>query len=424
MTEPARDITPDAAPAKAVEMQTDLSGEIDALEMPKQEKTESMDSTQIPELPELIGLRTGRALKSRLKPEQQKLAEDIAARTALDDAMEIASFGGVQQRDAKKVIKLSGQLIREDARIMELGEVGELANEFRKKLEDLGVGHLAPKWYDQVVSKIPILGKQFDRLGGFLQRYEKMTTRLEDIFRAMQEEKTDLDGLHSKAKQIREVQGKALENLTVAAAAVEVKLEEKEREFAERMKAYKGLGALDDDDLEAITDMRNTLSALDRKLVNLKVMRVETRHSMRTMRDLMDAMVEASSVLDDQLVLQESVWRNQINNAIMEYKLRGVNGVIKNSREFTNRLLQTNQQNISSTLTELKQLAGEPGVDVAVLKGVIDSQRQVHERMLEISVENRRKLSEAAAAADKLDTDMAEDGQDLNTLIRMLEQDE
>lgn len=380
-----------------------------------------VDRSQLPELPQLEGLRSGRSLLERLKPEQRAQAEGYAGQKTFEDAMDIQKIGVEQQEDSKRVIKLTGKLIRDDARIMDLGEVGKLADELKAKMVELGVGRLEEKWYHKAIRAVPVLGERVDRLGAFLARFDKITTRLEEVLKAMADEKVNLETLHEKAKHIVGVNKQALDNLTVAAASVEIMLRQKEAEFKKEMERYKTMESLDDEDLEAINGMRRTLSALDRKLVTLKVQRVETRTSIRTMKDLMDAMVEARSILDDQITLQESIWRNQINNGILEHKLRGVNGMIRNSREFTNKLIQQNQTNVSETIRDLKQMAGEPGVDIAILKGAVDAQKRLHEAMLEASIENRKKLGQAAATLDKLDQEIGEDGKDLPTLMKMLE---
>jgi uncharacterized protein YaaN involved in tellurite resistance len=383
----------------------------------------ALEKLQLVELPELKSLKDGRSLTERLKPEQLKLAEAFAAKQDLNDQLGIAKIGSLQQDQSKQVIKLSGQLIREDARIVELGEVGELANELKARMVDLGVGNLQPRWYDKMVHALPVVGQKLDRLEGFLSRYDKITTRLEEILKAMTDEKAELEDLHAKAGQVIERNKLALENLTVAAAAVELMLKQREQEFRKEIERYKAQPSLDDEDLEQLTLMRNTLSALDRKLVTLKIQRVETRTSIRMMRDLMDAALEARSMLDDQLTLQESIWRNQINNGILEHKIKGVNAMIRNSRDFTNRLIQQGTQRASDTIRELKQMAGEPGVDLAILKGAVEMQKKLHEDMLKASVENRKKLNAAAAQLDAIDKGIGEGGEDLPTLEKLLAED-
>jgi uncharacterized protein YaaN involved in tellurite resistance len=385
---------------------------------------DAKERLQLAELPELQSLKVGRSLMDRLKPERRQVAQDYADRQNLEDQMEIAKIGSAQQEDSRKVMKMTGKLLKDDAKVIELGEVGKLAEELKTKMVELGVGDLEERWYHKAIRAVPIVGGKVDRLGTFIARYDRITTRLEEILKAMTDEKAEIEELYFKAGKIVKVNQQALENLTVAAAAVELMLKKKEEEYKATAAKYEKQGALEDEDLEQLTLMRNTLSALDRKLVTLKIQRVETRTSIRMMRDLMDAAFEARAMLEDQITLQESIWRNQINNAILEHKIRGVNGMIRNSRDFTNRLIAQNKQNVSDTIRELKQMAGEPGVDLAVLKGAIESQKALHEAMLEASVQNRKKMTAAAAALDEIDQQIGEDGKDLPTLQRMLEEDD
>lgn len=380
---------------------------------------EALSKSEIPGIPEIESLKAGRQLTSRLNPQQLAIAEQEAKLRAGAGVEEIANIGAAQEQGVQQAIKFTGKLVREDVRVCELGEVGELTTELRNHLKSLGVGDLKQRWWDDLISHIPVLSKYADRLNSFIARYEKITDRLEEIFRAMRTEGIELHELHAKASTVREVDKQRLQDITVAGAAVEILLKQKEKAFKEESEKMQGK-QLDEEDLEEIRQMQLELGALDRRLVNLKVMRVELITSMRTMQDLMMIVSQTESMLQEQIEMQEAIWTNQINQAVIEYKARGAITLIKDARDFTKKLMETNQSNQQKTMAEAAKLAGEPGIDVETLKKYIAGQTKMHDELQQAQVTNRTKLRDAAKQMDEIDKQLAEKSSDLATLNQML----
>ena len=378
---------------------------------------------QIPDINELQSMNVGRPLTERLDPQKLKMAEEYASKVKLDDVMAITHFGAKQQNDARKATGHALDFIRKDARMIDLGpdsEVGQLMNEYRDKLKELGIGRLEPQWYDRVIAAIPPLAKFAKRIETITAKYDHLSGRVEEILGAMKDKQYQIETLYDRSKEVQKTDKGELENITFAAAVLELVIKKTHKEYKEEYKKYESKKDLDEEDNSRISAMSLNLEGMDQRLLTLKTMRVQTRDAMRKMDLLMEKMVQGASTLENRIMLSESIWKSQINNALAEYQLRGLAALLETSEEMNNGLIKINNTNLPETVQRITRAAGRPGVDLGLLKTSVELTDQLYKKTREDAVENRKLLKEGIRLADEIDESMNAKSNDLEFLKRHL----
>ncbi|MBX7136372.1 MAG: toxic anion resistance protein [Oligoflexia bacterium] len=379
----------------------------------------SADPSRIPELPEVMSVKVGRALRSRLTEEQLRMVKDVAAKSNLRDAMEIDNFGADYQERARSTAREGTKFLKENVKAAELGEVGELAQAMKRKFQELGIGNLNVAWWERLASALPFV--KIDKLKKFIDGREKMQDLMGEIRTATQTKAVQVELFYNRlAGKIKDVKG-TVAQLTIVGAVVEEKISETEEKYRKECDRLKKLDHFDDEDLENIHQMKQTLTALDMKLAHVKAMRTMLRQSGDNFRMIREGMGIGITKLKNQLQIQDMVWTVKIDEAISIRELQGLNAVVEASEEFTNKLVDINMQNLDKALQTIFAEAGKPGVSVALLEKSAQAQKVLSDSINNAFVENRKKLAQAAQKLDDIEAKFAERGNDLETLMKMLE---
>lgn len=384
--------------------------------LPASDKSD-VDLSRIPELPEVMSTKVGRALTGRLTVEQNRVAKEIASKMQLNDMLEIDSFGSEFQENGRRMARDSSKFLMEHVKAADLGEVGELGNEMKRRFANLGLGQVS--LWEKLLDAIPFV--KVDKLKKFIDGRQSMAELMGDIREATATKSAEVELFYNRlAGKIKDVKA-TVSQLTVVGAVVEMKIGETEEKYRSEVNRLKKVDKLDDEDLDSIYNMKQTLSALDMKLAHVKAMRTMLRQSAENFRILREGMGIGISKLNNQLQIQDLVWTVKIDEAISIRELQKLNTVVQTSEEFTNKLVSINLENLDSALRTIFAEAGKPGVSIELLTKSAEAQKVLVDSINQSFVENRKKLAQAAAQLDDIDTKFAERGTDLQTLMQMLE---
>lgn len=419
MTEPAIHTPPVAKggdPMQALAQMGETAEKQDTGTLPPADRT-GIDTSRIPELPEVMSTRVGRALSGRLTDEQRKLAEQVKDKINLDDILEIDRFGTEYQEKGRQTARQAHKFLIEHVKAAELGEVGELAQAMKQRFKQLGLAEA--KWWEKVLDALPFI--KVDKLQKFIDGRQSMASLMGEIREATAKKAVDVELFYNRlAGKIKEIKG-TVQQLTVVGAVVEMKITETEERYGREVDRLKKLDKLDDEDLENIYGMKQTLAALDMKLAHVKAMRTMLRQSGENFRMAREGMGIAITKLKNQIEIQDIIWTTKIDEAITIRELQKVNEVVKTSEEFTNKLVDINLKNLDEALRTIFAEAGKPGVSIDLLRKSAEAQKVLTEAINQAFVDNRKKLAQAAAQLDEVDAQFAERGTDLQTLMKMLE---
>ena len=219
----------------------------------------------------------------------------------------------------------------------------------------------------------------------------------------MKDKQYEIEKLYDRSKEVQSTDKSEVDNITFAAAVMEIAIKKTHGEYQKEYAKYSGKKDLDEEDNQRIAAMSLNMEAMDQRLLTLKSMRVQMKDAMRKMDLLMEKMVQGASTLENRIMLSESIWKNQINSALAEYQLRGLAVLLETSEEMNNKLIEINNANISETVTRITRAAGRPGVDLALLKRSVELTDELYKKTREDSIENRKLLKEAIKTADEID---------------------
>lgn len=384
--------------------------------LPKADVT-GIDTSRIPELPVVESTRVGRAMSERLTDEQRALANQVFEKVQLEDTLEIDEFGSQYQENARQIGREAHKFLIENIKSSELGQVGELAQEMKHRFRELGLGEMG--FWEKVLRYVPFIKK--DKLQAFIDGRQNMADLMAEIREATVQKSVDVELFYHKLEgKIKGVKG-AIQQLTIVGAVIEMKITETEKKYRTETERLKKLDKLDDEDLESIHKMKQTLSALDMKLAHVKAMRSMMRQSAENFKMIREGMGVGMTKLKNQIEIQDIVWTTKIDEAIAVRELQKVNAVVQTGREFTDKLVSINVENIDEALKTIFDEAGKPGVSIELLRKSAEAQKVLADSINVAFVENRKKLQQAAAQLDELDERFAERGTDLQTLMKMLE---
>jgi uncharacterized protein YaaN involved in tellurite resistance len=370
---------------------------------------------QVATLPALESLKGGSSVFQDLDPARQKLATEIAAKTKFNDPLTIVDFGQQQALDASKVART----LADTTKTADTGQVGELAQQLKGRYQELGVGGLRVGWFGKLVKKTPGLGKLVDPLKDFLERQEKVGVKIDTIFQAQASEGLKLRELYHTLEHIRDDNQGAYDNLGVAIAAAEKALERMEGESRALADKYRGTT-----DPAKIRELKNALQALvvlDHRILTLRTARLEALNSMAVMDLQLQALVALIGMVNNSTSVMKQAWMNQLSIAIANHRMSGAATMLRENREFMNRIMTANSEQLGQVLGAIQTELGRGVVDVAVLEGVAQKTIQMQDDIVSKTAEIRQRLAEQSRSVAVLEESVRKAAQSNEAVVRAIE---
>ncbi|MCY2958839.1 MAG: toxic anion resistance protein [Planctomycetota bacterium] len=369
---------------------------------------------QVATLPTLESLKGGSTVFRDLDPARQKLAIDIAAKTKFDDPLAVVDFGQQQALDASKVART----LADTTKTADTGQVGELAMQLKARYQELGVGGLRIGWFGKLVKGTPILGKLVDPLKEFIERQEKIGSKIDTIFEAQSREGLQLRELYHTLERIRDDNQAAYDNLGVAIGAAEKALERMEAEA--RQLAEKHRNTTDPAKIRELKNALQALVVLDHRILTLKTARFEALNSMAVMDLQLQALVALIGMVNSSASVMKQAWMNQISIAIANHRMSGAATMLRENRSFMNRIMSANAQQLGQVLGAIQTELGQGVVDVAVLEAVAQKTIQMQDEIISKTVEIRQRLTEQSKKVTDLEESVRKANQNSEAVVRAI----
>ena len=370
---------------------------------------------QVATLPALESLKDGSAVFDELDPARQKLASDIAAKTKFDDPLAIVDFGQQQALDASKVART----LADTTKTADTGQVGDLATQLKARYQELGVGDLRVGWFEKLAKATPVLGKFVDPLKEFIERQEKLGSKIDAIFEAQAREGLTLRELYHRLGSIRDDNQAAYDNLGVAIAAAEKALQRMEGEARALAEKYRGTTSP-----EKIRELKNALQALvvlDHRILTLKTARFEALNSMAIMDLQLQALVALIGMVNNSASVMKQAWMNQISIAIANHRMSGAATMLQENREFMNRIMSANAEQLGSVLGAIQTELGQGVVDVSVLEAVAQKTIQMQDDIINKTTEIRQRLAEQSQKVAELEDSVKKASENSAAVVRAID---
>jgi len=370
---------------------------------------------QVATLPVLESLKGGSTVFQDLDPTRQKLATDIAAKTRFNDPLAIVDFGQQQALDASKVART----LADSTKTADTGQVGELAMQLKARYKELGVGNLRLGWFGKLVKRTPVVGKLVDPLREFIEKQEKIGSKIDTIFQAQASEGLKLRELYHTLEHIRDDNQGAYDNLGVAIAAAEKALERMEVEVRALADKYKG--TTDPAKIRELKNALQTLVVLDHRILTLRTARFEALNSMSVMDLQVQALVALIGMVNSSTSVMKQAWMNQLSIAIANHRMSGAATMLRENREFMNRIMTANVEQLGQVLGAIQTELGKGVVDVAVLEGVAQKTIQMQDDIVNKTAEIRQRITEQSRRVTELEESVRKASQNSEAVVRAIE---
>ncbi|MPT33805.1 MAG: toxic anion resistance protein [Flavobacterium sp.] len=311
--------------------------------------------------------------------------QSISNQLSENDANSILNFGAEIQNS----ISRQSDTFLANVRAHHAGDVGPLINELLAELNYIDVEELNKNAFQRFISNIPILRKMVVDVKKIFQKYDKITANVDRISNKVKagminsvKDNTSLQTMFdSNVNLIKE-----MERYIVAGQLKFKQLNEELAEMEANVAQYQDY---------QISDKRNFISRLDKRLADMKVVRFILLQSLAQIRVVQNNNTSIAEKAQSILTTTMPVWKNQLTLAVALQRQRQNIEVQRKVSETTNTILQKNAEMLKQNSIEVAKENENTIVSLETLrtttKSLIDTLtevKQIHEQ----GAQTRREL--------------------------------
>lgn len=334
-----------------------------------------------------------------LRPDPS-LVDKIRAEIDIEDRAQLISFGDAAQRDvAAFADRILSETLNKDT-----GPVGNLLSDMMLKVKGLD-----PKSLEKLGFFERIFGGLRAKVERFRNQFTDVAAQIDRIAMELQTQqdvlKRDiamLDGLHDKNLE----QMKTLEAYIVAGTDY---LEEARKTLIPRLEqeaAAAPEGAESQLAAQRLSDARQALERLDKKVHDLKISRVIALQALPQIRLVQGGNATLVEKLQSSVATTIPTWKNQMTIALAIHRQREALELQKSVSEATNRMLRENAERLHSGAVEIERESQRGIVDVETLTKVNDELIGTINDVLRIQQEGRQQRKVAETEMKRIEVEL------------------
>jgi uncharacterized protein YaaN involved in tellurite resistance len=340
------------------------------------------------------------ALKAldKLNDDQKRQARALAHNLDVNDTNAILGFGA----DAQRTVNNALTPVLQQVRVQDSGATGQLLTDLLHQTRALDPHSLLDG--PSGLAGIPVLGKLFDKIQRFKERFDTVEKRVEQIVaelekqqRVMGRDIRTLDVAFTENRKYRDA-------LLVVIAAGEIKLQQLHEDLD---KAVAKANATNDPyDAQAATDLNSLIDRLEKRLYDLKlgaVISLQTGPQIRLVQAADQALMEK---IQTSLLNTIPLWKQQIIVALALFNQKKALGLQQAVTDTTNKLLQTNADMLHEGVTSVARETQRGIVEIETLVHTHEQLVSTIEDALRIQEEGRQKRIANEQELDKLSGDL------------------
>lgn len=329
--------------------------------------------------------KEGNVNLANIKPADVGQYEAISNQLSEKDVNSILNFGAEIQSNIAK----QSDTFLNNVRTQQGGEVGNLITELLTELNYIDVDELNKNAFQRFISGIPLLNKLVIDVKKIFQKYDKITANVDRISNKVKagminsvKDNTALQTMFdSNVNLIKE-----LENYIIAGQL-------KFKQMSEELAVMEGNPANYQD--YEISDKRNFVTRLDKRLADMKVVRFILLQSLAQIRVVQNNNISIAEKAQTILTTTMPVWKNQLTLAVALQRQKQHIEVQKKVSETTNTILQKNAEMLKQNSIDVARENEKTVVSLDTLKQTTQSLietlqevKQIHEQ----GAQTRREL--------------------------------
>lgn len=328
---------------------------------------------------------------NHLTPEELVQAKELAQSLDVRDSMAVISFGVKPQ---KEMSAMSDPVLKA-VRTKDAGEAGVVLTELLGEIKSLNAGSLAEQ-AEQGLSKIPLVGRAFNKLDQFVGQYEKVSVKIDRTTAALETSKHALTRDVVMLDQLYTQNTAYFRQLLVYIGAGELKLDALRVEQAALAEQARTSG--DMLDAQNVSDFSNALVRLERRVHDLKLSAMISLQSAPQIRLVQDGDQALIEKIQSSILTTIPLWKNQVIIAIALFDQKKTAQLQRQVSKTTNDMLLKNAQMLRSSTADAAREVERGIVEIETLRTVnqqlietiqetIDIQQAGHEKRMRVETE-------------------------------------
>lgn len=316
---------------------------------------------------------------------------DLASYTALsnqlneNDTNSIMNFGAEIQNSIAK----QSDTFLTNVRTYNSGDVGGHINELLTELNYIDVDQLNQSPFKRALSKIPLLNKLVTDVKKLFQQYDKITANVDKISNKVKAGMINSVKDNSSLQTMFDSNVNLIKEMEKHIIAGQLKF----KQLSEELAVMDANSAQYQD--YQISDKRNFVNRLDKRLADMKVVRFIMIQSLAQIRVVQNNNTSIAEKAQSILTTTMPVWKNQLTLAVALQRQKANIEVQRKVSETTNTILQKNADMLKQNSIEVAKENENTIVSLETLKmttkSLIDTLtevKQIHEQ----GTETRRQL--------------------------------
>jgi uncharacterized protein YaaN involved in tellurite resistance len=311
--------------------------------------------------------------------------KNISAQLTETDANSILNFGAEIQNSIAK----QSDTFLSNVRAQQAGDVGPLINELLAELNYIDVDELNKSGFQKFLSGIPLFNKLVVDVKKLFQKYDKITANVDRISNKVKAGMINSVKDNSSLQTMFEGNVSLIKEMEQYIIAGQLKFKELNEELAvmeanpSQYQDYQ------------ISDKRNFISRLDKRLADMKIVRFILLQSLAQIRVVQNNNTSIAEKAQSILTTTMPVWKNQLTLAVALQRQKQNIEVQRKVSETTNTILQKNAEMLKQNSIEVAKENENTIVSLETLKtttkSLIDTLtevKQIHDQ----GTETRRQL--------------------------------
>ena len=328
-----------------------------------------------------------------LTPEEQKMANDFAAKIDIENTNQILQYGAGTQ---KKMADFSDTAL-ENVKTQDLGEIGELISNVVGELKDFDVQEEG-KFFG-------FFRKQTSKIENLKNKYDKAQVNVEKITDSLQQHQVRLMKDSAMLDKMYEQNLNYFKELTMYILAGKKKLEETRNGKLAEMKNKAALSGLPED-AQAARDLDEKCSRFEKKLHDLELTRtiaMQTAPQIRLIQNNDTVMVEK---IQTTIVNTIPLWKSQMVLALgIAHSAEAVQAQ-RQVTDITNELLRKNAETLHMATVETAKESERGIVDLETLQKTNADLIQTLDDVMRIQMEGRQKRQAAEMEMHRMEEEL------------------
>ncbi|WP_318848651.1 toxic anion resistance protein [Chryseobacterium sp. JV558] len=337
--------------------------------------------------PAVLVDREGNVNLTQLQSEERQKYEVLA--NSIDEANpgSIVNFGA----ELQKTLTNQSDSFLGNVRRSNSGEVGGLINDLLVELNYVDVEELNSNKVKSFLSKLPFMKKVITQVENLFTKYDKIINNIEQIsykvnagiITSTKDNAVLQTIFESNVNSIKQIEGLVIAgNIRMERAAVELaQMETSPQDFQDYQ----------------IADKRDFIARLDRRMADLKVVRVIMMQSLPQIRLVQNNNVSIAEKAQTILTTTLPVWKNQLSLAVAMYRQQQNIEIQQKVSSTTEEILRKNAERLGQNSINVARANEQTIVSVETLKettsmliNTLNEVKQIQKQ----GADNRRKLDQ------------------------------